>query len=104
MYCFLQFISSAFFKMAVRYTADEVQRFLDEDDDFSLLEEDDSDFEGEGICGYLPEVDSATFPGAERDDREDDEEGAVLASPGLQQGTVGQFSGRHTLLEASYQV
>ena len=37
-------------------TSDVLQ--LLEDDDFSLSEEDDSDFEGKGVENYLPRVDS----------------------------------------------
>ena len=41
--------------MAVRLNAFDVLEML-EDDDFGLPEEEDSDYEGEGIQGYLPEV------------------------------------------------
>ncbi len=66
------------------------------------------------MSGYLPEVDMDAFGGGEEAElaayveEEEDEEEASLASPesdlGLQEETVDQFSGRSTLLEASYEV
>ena len=42
--------------MAKRLNTSDVLQLL-EDDDFSLSEEDDSDFVGEGVDSYLPRVD-----------------------------------------------
>ena len=44
--------------MASCLNLDEVLERL-EDDDFGLSSEDESDFEGEGIYGYMPETDEA---------------------------------------------
>ena len=44
--------------MAERYTVDQVLEFLH--DDFGDSEGEDSDFEGEGIYSYLPEVSNAS--------------------------------------------
>ena len=41
--------------MSLRYTASDVAQLLD-DDDFGLSESDSSDFEGDEVFGYLPEV------------------------------------------------
>ena len=42
--------------MAKRLNTSDVLQLL-EDDDFGLSEEDDSDFEGEGVESYLPKAD-----------------------------------------------
>ena len=57
--------------MAERYTVDQVLEFLH--DDFGDSEGEDSDFEGEGIYSYLPEVSNAS-------------ELNSTSSPGLLQG------------------
>ena len=44
--------------MAERYTVDQVLEFLH--NDFGDSEGEDSDFEGEGIYSYLPEVSNAS--------------------------------------------
>ena len=44
--------------MAERYTIDQVLEFLH--DNFGDSEGEDSDFEGEGIYSYLPEVSNAS--------------------------------------------
>ena len=48
--------------MASCLNLDEVLERL-EDDDFGLSSEDESDFEGEGIYGYMPETDEARLVG-----------------------------------------
>ena len=60
--------------MAKRLTADQVLLALDSGD-FGLSDEEDSDYEGEDICGYLlsgsPEADLGEDPGedAQEEDR-----------------------------------
>ncbi len=77
-------------KMASRFNVSGVLDLL-EDDDFGLSGGDDSDFEGDGICGYLPEVDTGLFEEDGENEVCDEEEGA-LDSPeshlGLQGGSV----------------
>ena len=97
-------LASFFSKMAAKFTALDVHDLLDEDDEFSFLEGEDSDDEDVGVCGYLPEVDMGAFGGGEEyeladslEDEEDEEEEASLASPDSDLGTVGQFSGRSIL-------
>ena len=53
---------------------DEVLERL-EDDDFGLSSEDESDFEGEGIYGYMPETDEARFVGMAREEDGDMDDG-----------------------------
>ena len=48
-------------KMANRLPASDVLQ-LWEDDEFGLSEEDDSDFEGESVEGYLPRMDLELCP------------------------------------------
>ena len=60
-------------KMAERLTVSEVLQRL-EDDDFGLSEEDDSDFEGENIEGYLPRVDVEVCSVEQNEGMEEEEE------------------------------
>ena len=83
--------------MAARmFDVEEVLERLD--DDNGLSSDDESDFEGEGIHGYLPEADGYLFDDmASRGALEDGEEffeedGSGSASPGLPAGPLpGQF-------------
>lgn len=61
-------------KMSERLTVSEVLQRL-EDNDFSLSEEDDSDFEGENIEGYLPRVDVEVCSVEQNEGMEEEEEG-----------------------------
>ena len=85
--------------MAVRLNAFDVLEML-EDDDFGLPEEEDSDYEGEGIQGYLPEV--AIDDLEEEEEAEfNDRDRAVLAPPeshfGLQEGPVDHSPSKSTI-------
>ncbi len=88
--------------MASRFSANDVlDLFFDEDD--GLPDEEESDFEGEGVYGYLPEVTASRCCDDDRGEdsgqdaqHEDAEE--VGPSPGEDQ--MGLATGKSTLLEA----
>ena len=64
-------------KMALRYTASDVAQLVD-DDNFGLSESDNSDFEGDEMFGYLPELQQDTdYP---EDCRDSDDEVKAHAS------------------------
>ena len=48
-------------KMAIRFTADQVRDLLDNDDSDLSDGDDFSNFEGEGVSGYLPEAGLQSF-------------------------------------------
>ena len=85
--------------MAVRYNALDVLDMLD-CGDFGLPEEEDSDYEGEEIQGYLPEVSMDDFE-EDEEDEVSDEDGELLAPPeshfGLQEGSVDHSPSKYTL-------
>ena len=60
-------------KMSKRLIASDVLQLL-EDDEFGLSEEEDSDFEGKSVEGYLPRMDLELCPVDNTEDMEEDEE------------------------------
>ena len=80
-------------KMALRYTASDVAQLVD-DDNFGLSESDNSDFEGDEVFGYLPELQQdADYP---EDCRDSDDE--VNAHPSSEAMVSDDFSASGKLI------
>jgi hypothetical protein len=82
--------------MATRFSAFQVLSALDKEE-FGLEEEEDSDYEGDEVLGYLPEVSGGHLETIHEDlsqqDEDEDEDCQVNGFPDLQQ-TMGQASGK----------